>query len=82
MGEQERKELGREAMRISFEHLASRIVIALQKMQGQSQDTLEESVITVVVSGGVASNGFLRTMLVLFFAISYFTQLESMDHAI
>ena len=64
MGEEERKELGREAMRIAFEHLASRVVLALQKMQMHGSDGVDsgKKIDTLVVSGGVASNGFLRHM--------------------
>jgi N6-L-threonylcarbamoyladenine synthase len=54
MGEEDRRSLGREAMRLAFEHVASRIVAALKKQQGIKE---------VVVSGGVASNSFLRHLL-------------------
>lgn len=58
MTHEERRDLAREAMRIVFEHLAMRTVWALQALnqQGQRIDTL-------VISGGVASNGFLRQVL-------------------
>ncbi|KAI5810598.1 glycoprotease family-domain-containing protein [Pyronema omphalodes] len=54
MGEEDRRSLGREAMRLAFEHVASRIVAALKKQPGIKE---------VVVSGGVASNSFLRHLL-------------------
>ena len=58
--EDERRELGRESMRIAFEHLASRVVIALQSMNigPDNKGHLD----TLVVSGGVAANQFLRAM--------------------
>jgi N6-L-threonylcarbamoyladenine synthase len=56
MSEQERRILAREAMRIAFEHLASRVLIALR---GQGM----EHVTTVVVSGGVASNQYLKHII-------------------
>ena len=53
----ERVELARECMKIAFEHLALRVVWALQGLQKESM-TLS----TLVVSGGVASNTYLRFM--------------------
>ena len=57
----ERKDLAREAMRVFFEHLASRVVLALDGFlhQKSSEAKLTD---TLVVSGGVAANGYLRTM--------------------
>lgn len=52
MGEAERRALGREAMMVAFEHVVNRVVRALKGAEG--------AVGTVVVSGGVASNAFLR----------------------
>lgn len=51
---EERRDLAREAMRVGFEHLASRVVMALQDVDSDIQ--------TLVVSGGVASNGYLRAV--------------------
>jgi N6-L-threonylcarbamoyladenine synthase len=48
--------LARETMALAFEHLTSRILFALQRL-----DT--RSIRTLVVSGGVASNQFLKTIL-------------------
>lgn len=56
MPELERKALAKEIMRIAFEHLASRLLMALQSSEMQEIDT-------VVVSGGVASNQYLKTIL-------------------
>lgn len=60
MGEEERRELARESMKLAFEHLASRVGWALTSLEKK-----EEGVKTLVVSGGVASNRFLRHMFVL-----------------
>ena len=55
MSDDERVDLARESMRIAFEHLASRVGWALcdLALKGQQVETL-------VVSGGVASNRFLK----------------------
>nr|POE77664.1 trna n6-adenosine threonylcarbamoyltransferase, mitochondrial [Quercus suber] len=52
----ERRLLAREAQRVSFEHLASRIVLHLKSAPDWQGNT-------IVVSGGVASNKFLRHVL-------------------
>lgn len=52
---EERQALAKEAMRVSFEHIAQRVTMAL--------DQLGEPVSTLVVSGGVASNQYLRAIL-------------------
>ncbi|KAL9098471.1 MAG: hypothetical protein Q9163_005870 [Psora crenata] len=54
----ERIELAREGMRVAFEHLASRVILALVHLRENHED-----VHTLVVSGGVASNGYLRNVL-------------------
>jgi N6-L-threonylcarbamoyladenine synthase len=53
----ERRALAQETMRVAFEHLASRLLIALKN------DPTLRKVNTVVVSGGVASNQFLKYVL-------------------
>jgi N6-L-threonylcarbamoyladenine synthase len=60
MSVDERVDLARETMRVSFEHLASRIVLALH-----DKGTEYDAISTLVVSGGVASNQYLRTMYVV-----------------
>ena len=55
MSIQERRDMAREAMRLAFEHLASRVVMALKTQEAADISTL-------VVSGGVASNKYLKTM--------------------
>ena len=57
MDHDERRELARESMRLAFEHLASRVGWALQDLRKNGT-----AVRTLVVSGGVASNAFLRTV--------------------
>lgn len=61
LGIDERKDLAREAMRLAFEHLASRVVIALEKLRAKNVNS-DLGIGTLVVSGGVASNSYLRTM--------------------
>lgn len=51
-----RRTLAREAMAVAFEHLASRVLFALDRDDVQGVKTL-------VVSGGVASNQFLKVIL-------------------
>lgn len=51
----ERRALAREAMRVCFEHLTSRLLMALESSK--------EPIKTVVLSGGVASNHYLRCIL-------------------
>ena len=57
MDDEERKLLASESMRLAFEHLASRVGWALRDLAEK-----EMAVETLVVSGGVASNAFLRTV--------------------
>ncbi|CAL00236.1 uncharacterized protein An07g03020 [Aspergillus niger] len=57
---EERIALAREAMRTSFEHLASRTIMALESLAKQGP---EKEVKTLVVSGGVAANQYLMTVL-------------------
>lgn len=63
MGFDERRDLAKEAMRVAFEHIASRIVLSLQKLK--SLDSLAVDALSkLVVSGGVAANSFLRHVYV------------------
>jgi N6-L-threonylcarbamoyladenine synthase len=57
MGVDERKFLARHAMRLAFEHLASRLLFVLKDR------SLSAGVKTVVVAGGVASNKYLMHIL-------------------
>lgn len=60
VSDEERIVFARMALGVAFEHLASRVVIALENLR-DSPDT--QSVNTLVVSGGVAANSFLRYFL-------------------
>ncbi|KAL1843030.1 hypothetical protein VTJ49DRAFT_3344 [Mycothermus thermophilus] len=55
----ERRELAHHAMRLAFEHLASRVLLALDAMRAEKKRVPK----TLVVSGGVAANGFLMHVL-------------------
>ena len=67
---EERRILAREAMRVGFEHLASRVVMGLQGLRRKGHVEGEKAEIgTLVVSGGVAANGFLRKMSVSLFFV-------------
>ncbi|CZR69088.1 related to QRI7-similarity to H.influenzae sialoglycoprotease (gcp) [Phialocephala subalpina] len=56
MGDEERRMLGKAAMEVAFEHLASRVLFALDRPDIKDINTL-------VVSGGVASNQYLKEIL-------------------
>ncbi|KAK5197015.1 Mitochondrial tRNAs modification protein [Exophiala xenobiotica] len=58
MSEEERLLLARAALGTAFEHLGSRTIMALEKLREQ-----EVEISTLVVSGGVAANDFLRYYL-------------------
>ncbi|KAI1618314.1 glycoprotease family-domain-containing protein [Exophiala viscosa] len=58
MGKKERVQLARAVLGTAFEHLGSRIIIALEKLRGEGVE-----ISTLVVSGGVAANDFLRYYL-------------------
>ncbi|KLU84123.1 glycoprotease pgp1 [Magnaporthiopsis poae ATCC 64411] len=65
-GDTERRTMAVEVMRLLFENLGSRAIMALQEEQrGAAQAATKPITITrtLVVSGGVASNGFLRHVL-------------------
>ncbi|KAF1992038.1 actin-like ATPase domain-containing protein [Aulographum hederae CBS 113979] len=65
--EDERRTMAREVMRVSFEHLASRIVMAitalLEPSSPSSEDGDKHPCKTIVVAGGVASNKYLGHVL-------------------
>ena len=57
----ERREMAREVQRVAFEHLASRVLLYLTNLEAADPSgTLPN---TLVVSGGVASNNYLRHVL-------------------
>ncbi|KAI0889138.1 glycoprotease family-domain-containing protein [Annulohypoxylon maeteangense] len=59
----QRRVLARETMRLSFEHLASRVIFALEKSEGKGGDGSLRDVSTLVVAGGVSSNRYLMHIL-------------------
>lgn len=59
MSEPERRVLAVQFMRLAFEHLMSRVIIALET----NEDLLREPPKTLVLSGGVASNWSLRDVV-------------------
>lgn len=71
----ERVALAREAMRTCFEHLASRTIIALQNFKKTTTNP-DDEVKTLVVSGGVAANKFLMTVLRSFLDIRGFEHVK------
>jgi len=64
---EERRDLAREVLRVSFEHLVSRILIRLEDTVGRKVKPVQvdatREIDTVVISGGVASNRYLRHLL-------------------
>ncbi|QIW98245.1 hypothetical protein AMS68_003763 [Peltaster fructicola] len=52
----ERRDMAREVLRVAFEHLVTRILLHLS-------ESAAKSVNTIVISGGVASNKYLRHVL-------------------
>jgi N6-L-threonylcarbamoyladenine synthase len=70
----ERVALGREVMRVAFEHLASRTVIALEALR--PHNTGEDKIKTLVVSGGVAANQFLMKVLRSFLDVRGFEEIK------
>ncbi|CAD6582646.1 MAG: hypothetical protein ASARMPRED_001026 [Alectoria sarmentosa] len=58
MDDEERRDLARESMRLAFEHLAGRVGWALRDLKEKGS-----RVGTLIGSGGVASNAYLRTLL-------------------
>lgn len=75
MSDDERVALARETMRVPFEHLASRTVIALETLRERGTDDTPE-VQTLVVSGGVAANRFLMTVLRAFLDVRGFERVR------
>ncbi|CAI7580773.1 unnamed protein product [Penicillium pancosmium] len=70
----ERVELGRETMRVCFEHLASRTIVALEQLR--LSHVGDEEVKTLVVSGGVAANRFLMAVLRSFLDVRGFENVK------
>lgn len=74
LSDEERVYLGREAMRVSFEHLASRTIIAIEALR--LRGSCEREIKTLVVSGGVAANKFLMEVLRSFLDVRGFQDIE------
>jgi N6-L-threonylcarbamoyladenine synthase len=72
ISEDERRWLAREVMRVGFEHLASRVVLVLQNLRQEYAEVPR----SLVISGGVASNSFLRLILRKFLAVRGFGDVE------
>jgi N6-L-threonylcarbamoyladenine synthase len=64
---EERRALSKEIMRLAFGHIASRVVLALQHLSSKQSGSIP---VTVVMSGGVASNSYLRYLYVAFCSIT------------
>ena len=60
--ERERRIMAKEAMRVAFEHVAGRVVLALKGVKDLSVQQEQQEHSTLVVSGGVAANKFLKTV--------------------
>ncbi|KAJ9665522.1 Mitochondrial tRNAs modification protein [Coniosporium apollinis] len=71
---EERRTLAREVMRVAFEHLASRVVLALSHTS--ANHGASQPIKTLVVGGGVASNKFLRHLLPAFLAARGYEGME------
>ncbi|KAL9125315.1 MAG: hypothetical protein Q9217_005461 [Psora testacea] len=67
----QRTQLAREGMRVAFEHLAGKVILALISLRGE-----RDNVNTLVVSGGVASNGYLRRVLRSFLDVRGFQHIQ------
>ncbi|KAK8137802.1 tRNA N6-adenosine threonylcarbamoyltransferase [Apiospora sp. TS-2023a] len=76
MSLEERRLLGRHAMRLAFEHLASRLLFALKNYKEADGEDGMKDVKTVVVAGGVASNRYLMHVLRSMLAVRGFGHLE------
>lgn len=70
--EDERRDMAKEVMRVAFEHLASRVVLHLSSLPAQESAKIK----TVVVSGGVAANTFLRHVMRSFLDIRGYRHIE------
>ncbi|KAH1910061.1 N(6)-L-threonylcarbamoyladenine synthase family protein [Aspergillus fumigatus Af293] len=76
VSDEERVALAREAMRVCFEHLGSRTIIALEELQQKARNKGVPDVNTLVISGGVAANRFLMAVLRSFLDVRGFGHVE------
>jgi N6-L-threonylcarbamoyladenine synthase len=72
LSENERRDMAREVMRVAFEHLASRVLLHLSSLP----PTEAAKVKSVVVSGGVAANWFLRHVMRAFLDVRGYSHVE------
>lgn len=72
VSDRERADLARATMAAVFEHLGSRLVMALEHIKRERRETVE----TIVISGGVASNRFLMKVLRSYVNIRGFGHVE------
>ncbi|OJD35801.1 glycoprotease family protein [Diplodia corticola] len=72
--EEERRVMAQDVMRVAFEHLGSRILLALQAVA--LRDPQLAKIMPVVVSGGVASNRYLRHVMSNFLAARGFPDVK------
>ncbi len=66
----------RSALTVSFNHLASRTVIALEKLRKEERMQQSAPIKTLVVSGGVAANSYLRHVLRRFLDVRGYEDVE------
>lgn len=76
VSDEERVALAREAMRVCFEHLGSRTIIALEELQQKARNKGVPDVNTLVISGGVAANRFLMAVLRSYLDVRGFGHVE------
>ncbi|GAB7354387.1 hypothetical protein MBLNU459_g4887t1 [Dothideomycetes sp. NU459] len=68
----ERRELAREVNRVAFEHLASRVTLHLSSLPREQAADIR----TLVVSGGVAANAYLRHVMRSFLDVRGFGHVD------
>ncbi|KAG9785149.1 peptidase M22, glycoprotease, partial [Aureobasidium melanogenum] len=72
LSDDERRDMAKEVMRVAFEHLASRILLHLSSLPPEEAAKVN----SVVVSGGVAANRFLRHVMRAFLDVRGFNHVE------
>jgi len=77
MSIEERRALAKVAIQVAFEHLASRVVLALQQISPTPfKHAQHDPITTLVISGGVAANEFLRHLLRAFLDVRGYSHIE------
>ncbi|KAI4719101.1 peptidase M22, glycoprotease [Aureobasidium sp. EXF-10727] len=72
LSDDERRDMAKEVMRVAFEHLASRVLLHLSSLPPAEAAKVN----SVVVSGGVAANCFLRHVMRAFLDIRGYSHVE------